>query len=273
MSTTDALRQIFAAGRPLIEQWLDVAEQIAGLREVATAAGLDWSQVKALLKAQIQDERDEDGEGKRVRRIVEKAEFASAYAEMLGLANMNENNFSAEPSGISGQFPNHNPETGEVIEIPAGSAASGQAALSGECPEAPLPDEARKGPAGTAAIEQQTEAPKQRPEAVANSAAHIDTPAAGKSFVQGSSEADGPGGVQDECAIHPATLPQPPPLPAAPPETVLPAPRPAVSGGPRINPHCQKPDTCKWRHSMASCSPCNNAAAAARMQQRQGVAA
>ena len=95
MSSSAALREVFAAGRPLVEQWLDVAEQIAALRDVATAKGLDWSQVKALLKAQIQDERDDDGEGKRVRRIVEKAEFASAYADMLGLANVNEENYSA----------------------------------------------------------------------------------------------------------------------------------------------------------------------------------
>jgi len=93
MTTSNALREVFTEGRPLIERWLDVGEQIAALREVATAKGLDWSQVKALLKAQIQDERDEAGDGKRVRRIVEKAEFASAYADMLGL-NLNEENFS-----------------------------------------------------------------------------------------------------------------------------------------------------------------------------------
>jgi hypothetical protein len=97
-STSGDLKDIFAAARPLIEQWLDVGEQIAALREVATAKGLDWSQLKALLKAQIQDERDDTGEGKRVRRIVEKAEFASAYADMLGLANMNEKKYSAEPA-------------------------------------------------------------------------------------------------------------------------------------------------------------------------------
>lgn len=95
MTTSNALREIFTEGRPLIEQWLDVGEKIAALREVATAKGLDWSQVKALLKAQIQDERDDAGDGKRVRRIVEKAEFASAYADMLGLGLMNEDNFSA----------------------------------------------------------------------------------------------------------------------------------------------------------------------------------
>lgn len=93
MSSSTALREISTVARPLIEQWLDVSEQMAALREVATAKGLDWSQLKALLKAQIQDERDDSGEGKRVARVVEKAEFACAYADMLGFVN--ENNFSA----------------------------------------------------------------------------------------------------------------------------------------------------------------------------------
>ena len=92
MSSSTALREISTVARPLIEQWLDVSEQMAALREVATAKGLDWSQLKALLKAQIQDERDDSGEGKRVARVVEKAEFACAYADMLGFVN--ENNFS-----------------------------------------------------------------------------------------------------------------------------------------------------------------------------------
>lgn len=112
MATSTALRDIFAAGRPLIEQWIDVAEQIAALRDVATDKGLDWSQLKALMKAQIQDERD-DNDGKRVKRIVEKAEFASAYADMLGLVNMNENNFSAEKFDA---------ETGEITDEPEAAA-------------------------------------------------------------------------------------------------------------------------------------------------------
>jgi hypothetical protein len=92
MNTKD-LKDIFASSRPLIEQSLDIAEQIAALRDAATEKGLDWSQLKALLKAQIQDERD----GKhRVGRIIEKADFACSYAELLGLnSKMNENNISA----------------------------------------------------------------------------------------------------------------------------------------------------------------------------------
>lgn len=71
---------------------------MAALRDLATAKGLDWSQIKALVKAQVQDEQDEAGDGKRVKRIIDKAEAASAYADMLGLGNLNEKNFSAEIS-------------------------------------------------------------------------------------------------------------------------------------------------------------------------------
>lgn len=107
MASSSDLKAIYTEAYPLIEQQLDLADLIAGLREKATAIGLDWSQIKALLKAQIQDERDETGGRKRVRKIIDKAEHASAYADMLGLVNMNEKNFSAD------EF---DPETGEVIE-------------------------------------------------------------------------------------------------------------------------------------------------------------
>ena len=62
MLTSTQLKKIVSEARPLIEQQLDLTEQIAGLREVVTAAGGDWSQLKALVKAQIQDERDEAGD-------------------------------------------------------------------------------------------------------------------------------------------------------------------------------------------------------------------
>ena len=97
MASSADLKDIFRTARPLIEQQLDLAEMVAALRDTATAKGLDWSQIKALLKAQIQDERDDNG-GKRVKAIVAKAEHAFAYADMLGLAKMNEENFSASQS-------------------------------------------------------------------------------------------------------------------------------------------------------------------------------
>lgn len=88
MSTSNALREIWTEARPYIEQQLEVAEVIKGFREAATAKGLEWSSVKALIKAQIEDEKDGKG---RVRKLIEKGEFTTAYADMLGL-NVNEEN-------------------------------------------------------------------------------------------------------------------------------------------------------------------------------------
>ena len=128
MSTSEALKQISQVARPLIEQALDIAEQLAGLCDVATAKGLDWSALKALIKAQIEDERD-DSDGKRVRKIIDKADFATAYADMLGLTNMNEKNFSPPPVHVTVEVREtpiaepapepHDPETGELPDLPA----------------------------------------------------------------------------------------------------------------------------------------------------------
>ena len=97
MSTLDALRGIWTEARPLIEEQLAIAEKIAALRDAATAKGLDWSLIKALLKAVIADE--EKGGG-RVEQILEKASTATAYADMLGLsAILNENKYYRSPIG------------------------------------------------------------------------------------------------------------------------------------------------------------------------------
>ena len=79
------LKNVFEAGRPLVEQWLDVAEQMAALRDACREKEIDWSQVKALLKAQIQDGRD--GSSKRVNAILSKADNATSYADALGLTS------------------------------------------------------------------------------------------------------------------------------------------------------------------------------------------
>lgn len=91
MLTSAQLRQVTDEARPIIERQLDDALKLAGLRDVVAAAGGDWSQLKALIKAQIKDE--EAGDGKHVRKVLEKADYALAYADMLGL-NLNEENFS-----------------------------------------------------------------------------------------------------------------------------------------------------------------------------------
>lgn len=101
------LRQIRADARPYIEQALELAEVFTGFRKLASENGLDWGVIKALIKAEVQDEKE--GGSEKVDRIIEKADFAASYADMLGLgtSNMNEENFSSEAV---------DPETGEIIE-------------------------------------------------------------------------------------------------------------------------------------------------------------
>jgi hypothetical protein len=115
MISSRALKHIVAEARPIIERQLDDAEIIAGLRDVVASQGGDWSALKALIKAQIQDERDETGNGKRVKKIIDKADFSTGYADMLGWRIMNEKNFSAEEEDF-------NPFTGEITESPRKAA-------------------------------------------------------------------------------------------------------------------------------------------------------
>jgi hypothetical protein len=75
-------------------------EAPAAYRKAMIAAGRltapDWSQLKALVMAQARDARDD---GDRVENLVRKAEYASAYADMLR-ANVNdseEKSFISEP--------------------------------------------------------------------------------------------------------------------------------------------------------------------------------
>lgn len=98
MFSSSQLKKIITEIRPIIERQLDDAQLIAGFRNTVAEQGGDWSALKALVKAQIKDERDEAGDGKHVRAILERAEYSSVYADMLGWTNMNENNFSADNS-------------------------------------------------------------------------------------------------------------------------------------------------------------------------------
>lgn len=108
MITTKFLKDIYTEARPIIERHLDDAELLAGMREVVAAQGGDWSSLKALITADVKDGRDEAGDGKRVKKILDKADYSAAYADMLGLANMNDGSFSAREE--------FDPETGEILE-------------------------------------------------------------------------------------------------------------------------------------------------------------
>ena len=86
MRVADNLRKICSAARPAIEAALDAAEELSEIREAASEQGLDWSQVKALLKAHIQDERDGGG---RFHKLLTKADNAATYAAMIDLGPLN----------------------------------------------------------------------------------------------------------------------------------------------------------------------------------------
>lgn len=96
MLSSKFLKDIMAEAYPIIQRQLEDAQVIASFRELVTANGGDWSALKALMKAHVEDSLDDSGEGKRVKKILEKADSSNAYAEMLGLANMNEKNFISD---------------------------------------------------------------------------------------------------------------------------------------------------------------------------------
>ena len=91
MSTADELRKIASAARPAVAQAMEAAEELAEFSDVCRTKGLEWSQIKALLKAEYQDAQDG---GERVNKIREKADRASAYADMLA---------GGSPKNISGK--------------------------------------------------------------------------------------------------------------------------------------------------------------------------
>lgn len=93
------LRNAFEAGRPLVEAWLNIAEQMAALRDHCRTKEIDWQQLKTLLKAQIQDA--EKGETKRVDAILEKADNATAYADLLGIKPSEKNISRDAPQQVS----------------------------------------------------------------------------------------------------------------------------------------------------------------------------
>lgn len=94
MTLASDLRNIASEACRIISDDLDNAEILKGLSKVCREKGIDWGQLKALVKAQEQDTRDG---GHRVEKIVEKADFASSYAELLS-SNMNNKQESCSSS-------------------------------------------------------------------------------------------------------------------------------------------------------------------------------
>jgi hypothetical protein len=111
--------------RPHIEALLDSAEVLKGLASAAREKGIDWGELKKLVKAQALDARD--GTDKRVAAIIERADFAASYADMLGFGTkMNDfsesRSCSPEPYPQSvanpySQVPSPLPDAGDIPKI------------------------------------------------------------------------------------------------------------------------------------------------------------
>lgn len=74
------LRKIAREYRAVADRKLDDKELCKGFSDLCREEGIAWTQLRGLVDAQAADDRDG---GKRVEKIVEKADFASSYADLL----------------------------------------------------------------------------------------------------------------------------------------------------------------------------------------------
>jgi len=148
MNATD-LRNFFDECCRLAGQVQAIKERYALLREAATKKGIDWSQLKALATATVVDASEDTD--KRVRRLIEKADFASAYADMLALRKderkTQNRSFSQTPpqSKVSRNWVPAQPIRKSQLAASTGPAPRGDEAAprvpSGVA--SPIPDESR----------------------------------------------------------------------------------------------------------------------------------
>ena len=217
--TSKFLKDIEAEARPIIERQMNDAKIIAGLRDVVSAAGGDWGALKALIKARVEDDNDEAGEGKRVRKIREKADCIVAYDDMLD-SNMNEKNFSASQSYAEAKGRGAGSSNGRTSEFDSENAGSNPAPVtSGELTD----------------TQEQPEEPATQ-----------------------SDQSSAPAGVSEYAGTSPDENPAPhSPSPVTPPAQVIAGDDPqASSATPFNNPRCDQPDTCRYAHSEDSCHDC-----------------
>jgi hypothetical protein len=76
----ETLRKIAREYRLVADRKLDDKELCKGFSDLCREEGIAWTQLRALVDAEAADARDG---GHRVGKIVEKADFASSYAEIL----------------------------------------------------------------------------------------------------------------------------------------------------------------------------------------------
>lgn len=69
MLTSRQLKDIRDEAAPYIRRQMEDAKIIAGFRDVVSAGGGDWGALKAIIKAEIQDESDEGGNRKKIGKV------------------------------------------------------------------------------------------------------------------------------------------------------------------------------------------------------------
>lgn len=100
------LRDTAEAIRPHVETLLDLRDIFADYRKAVTEAGGDWMALKNLVKAQAEDARDENGAGERVEKLLQRADLAASYADILGIgAKLNENYSFKDGGGLTVTVP------------------------------------------------------------------------------------------------------------------------------------------------------------------------
>jgi hypothetical protein len=151
MLTSEQLKKIRAEARPYIQRQMEDAKIIAGFREVVSAGGGDWGALKAVIKAEIQDEDDEGGNNKKIGKIADKAEWTRIYLDMLGLgSNLNEKNSFAEGDDELAGLEALDPKLLHML-IEGAKTKAGLAIISAALAAVQEPNPASPDPSGVAA--------------------------------------------------------------------------------------------------------------------------
>lgn len=280
--TAQFLKNIMTEARPIIERQMSDAKLIAGFRTIVASNGGDWGALKALIKAHVEDENDETGAGKRVQKIVDKADDTAAYADMLGLANMNEKNFSAgSSSGRIAEF--------DSVDVGSNPAPATIDPITGEIHDTQEQPETAQKSGGTAPVRDEAAVASRTrtADAARNEPAERSSDRSSRKDHQSVSFSSPDGSASTESAAGKVSDPAQP----SPPKQVEPETAGALSSSlsvPAIlsdeevvpaflrkeyvrktardyRPHCQHPDVCA-ASGLDHCYQCRKALAAAEME-------
>lgn len=132
MTVADNVRSFASEAEPVIEQWLNAAVTLAGLRDAAKEQGINWTQLKAILVAKARD--NEDG-GDRLAKLTENHDLALEYADMIGNRKVAEENKLRHIPTPSPDFPTSDGAAAKVAASGGMSTATAESAV----PRPPAP--------------------------------------------------------------------------------------------------------------------------------------